>query len=55
MARARLHEFLLAQLRKTGLLEMDDAAIDGSHVRALKGGTPDLRRLTAAALAASTT
>lgn len=52
----RLHEFLLAQLRKTGLLEMDEAAIDGSHVRALKGGlTPDLHRSAAAALAASTT
>ncbi|MER5619061.1 IS5 family transposase [Streptomyces sp. NPDC002215] len=34
----RLHEALLAELRKEGLLEMDDAAIDGSHVRALKGG-----------------
>jgi transposase len=33
----RLHEVLLAELRKEGLLEMDDAAIDGSHVRALKG------------------
>ncbi|WP_406116344.1 IS5 family transposase [Streptomyces sp. NBC_01014] len=34
----RLHEVLLAELRKGGLLEMDDAAIDGSHVRALKRG-----------------
>jgi hypothetical protein len=35
---------------------MDDAAIDGSHVRALKGGlTPDLRRSTVPARAASTT
>jgi transposase len=52
----RLHEILLAELRKTGLLDMDDAAIDGSHVRALKGGlTPDLRRSTAPARAASTT
>ncbi|WP_344626874.1 IS5 family transposase [Kitasatospora arboriphila] len=33
----RLHELLLAELRAEGLLEMDDAAIDGSHVRALKG------------------
>lgn len=32
----RLHAELLAELRKTGLLEMDDCAIDGSHVRALK-------------------
>jgi hypothetical protein len=35
---------------------MDDAAIDASHVRALKGGlTPDLRRLTERGRAASTT
>jgi transposase len=32
----RLHEVLLAELRRDGLLEMDDAAIDASHVRALK-------------------
>lgn len=52
----RLHEVLLAELRRDGLLEMDDAAIDASHVRALKGGlTPDLRRLTERGLAASTT
>ncbi|MFB7048172.1 IS5 family transposase [Streptomyces microflavus] len=35
----RLHEVLLAELRRDGLLEMDDAAIDASHVRALKGGS----------------
>ena len=34
----RLHEMLLAELRTAGLLEMDDVAVDGSHVRALKGG-----------------
>lgn len=52
----RLHEVLLAELRKDGLLEMDDAANDGSHVRALKGGlTPDLRRSTGPAPAANTT
>ncbi|GGV24092.1 hypothetical protein GCM10010495_44750 [Kitasatospora herbaricolor] len=51
----RLHEVLLAELRVAGLLEMDDAAIDGSHVRALKGGiTPDLRRSIGAGRAAST-
>ena len=51
----RLHEILLAELRKAGLLDMEDAAVDGSHVRALKGGlTPDLRRSTEAAGAAST-
>ncbi|CAO0835669.1 Transposase OS=Streptomyces microflavus OX=1919 GN=Smic_85610 PE=4 SV=1 [Streptomyces microflavus] len=52
----RLHEVLLAELRRDGLLEMDDAAIDASHVRALKGGlAPDLRRLTERGRAASTT
>jgi transposase len=52
----RLHEVLLADLRKAGLLEMDDAAVDGSHVRALKGGlTPDLRRSTGPVREASTT
>ncbi|MER5602428.1 IS5 family transposase [Streptomyces sp. NPDC002265] len=34
----RLHTELLAELRIAGLLGMDDCAIDGSHVRALKGG-----------------
>ena len=52
----RLHEILLAELRAADLLDMDDAAVDGSHVRALKGGlTPDLRRSTARVPAASTT
>jgi transposase len=52
----RLHEVLLAELRKASLLDMDDAAIDASHVRALKGGiTPDLRRSTVRDRAASTT
>ncbi len=51
----RLHEILLAELRNAGLLDMDDAAIDGSHARALKGGlTPDLRRSTGLGPAAST-
>ncbi|GAA2683259.1 hypothetical protein GCM10009864_65220 [Streptomyces lunalinharesii] len=35
----RLHKTLLVELRRSGLLEMDDAAVDGSHVRALKGGS----------------
>ncbi len=30
------HETLLVELRGSGLLEMDDAAVDGSHIRALK-------------------
>ncbi|MCG7524221.1 IS5 family transposase [Streptomyces sp. OfavH-34-F] len=33
----RLHTELLVELCKIGLLEMDDCAIDGSHVRALEG------------------
>ncbi|KUN81167.1 transposase [Streptomyces bungoensis] len=50
-----LHEILLAELRKAGVLDMEDVAVDGSHIRALKGGlAPDLRRSTAAAGAANT-
>ncbi|WP_375710447.1 IS5 family transposase [Propionibacterium freudenreichii] len=33
-----LHEALLAQMRREGLLDLDEMSIDGSHVRALKGG-----------------
>jgi transposase len=36
---ARLHEILSAELRRADLLDMDDAAIDGSQVRPLKGGS----------------
>ena len=35
---ARLHEVLLAELRGAGLLDFSRAAVDGSHVRAMKGG-----------------
>lgn len=34
----RLHAVLLAELRRADLLDLDDCAVDGSHVRALKGG-----------------
>ncbi|MFD6639562.1 IS5 family transposase [Micromonospora chalcea] len=34
----RLHEVLLGRLRAAGQLDMSRAVIDGSHVRALKGG-----------------
>ena len=34
----RLHELLLAELRAAGLLDFSRAAVDGSHVRAMKGG-----------------
>ncbi len=35
----RLHAALLTELRRADLLDLDDCAVDGSHVRALKGGT----------------
>ena len=51
-----LHELLLAQLRAAGELDLDRCAVDGSHIRALKGGTTSARRRsTAAAPAPSTT
>ena len=51
-----LHELLLAQLRALGELDLNRCAVDGSHVRALKGGTTSApRRSTAAAPAPSTT
>ena len=34
----RLHITLLTELRRDDLLHMDDCAIDGVHIRALKGG-----------------
>ncbi|SCE32143.1 Putative transposase of IS4/5 family [Streptomyces sp. ScaeMP-6W] len=46
----RLHAILLSELRRAGLLDLDDCAVDGSHVRALKGGiTPGPRPSTAPA------
>ena len=39
-----LHELLLAQLRALGELDLDRCAVDGSHVRALKGGTTSAPR-----------
>lgn len=33
-----LHRVLLDELRREGVLELDTAVVDGSHVRALKGG-----------------
>ncbi|GAA3833482.1 hypothetical protein GCM10022206_84660 [Streptomyces chiangmaiensis] len=52
----RLHEVLLAELRAAGLQDMGDAAVDGSHASAVKGGlTPDLRQSTVPARAANTT
>jgi transposase len=34
----RLHELLLAELRRAGLLDFTRAAVDSSHLRAMKGG-----------------
>jgi transposase len=51
----RLHAALLAELRRADLLDLDDCAVDGSHVRALKGGiTSALRPSTTPAPAPST-
>ena len=52
----KLHQTLLAELRREGLLNLDDMSVDGSHVRALKGGlTLAHPRSTAAMLARSIT
>ena len=51
-----LHEALLAELHAAGQRELDRCAMDGSPVRALKGGTMSApRRSTAAGPAPSTT
>lgn len=34
----RLHELLLAELRRAGMLDFSRAAVDSSHLRAMKGG-----------------
>ncbi len=36
--RPAVHEMRLADLRAAGALDLDQCAVDGSHVRALKGG-----------------
>jgi hypothetical protein len=36
--RQRLHGLLLAELRGAGLLDFTRAAVDSSHLRAMKGG-----------------
>jgi transposase len=52
----RLHAALLTELRRANLLDLDDCAVDGSHIRALKGGiTSAPRPSTAPAPAQSTT
>nr|WP_308013480.1 IS5 family transposase [Streptomyces sp. REN17] len=37
--RPRLHEVLLAELRSANALDFSRAAVDGSHIQALKGGS----------------
>lgn len=52
----RLHELLLAKLNAAGLIDWSRAAVDGSHVRALKGAAkPGRVRSTAPASAPNTT
>lgn len=36
--RQRLHEVLLAELRAAGMLDVSRTAVDGSHLRGVKGG-----------------
>jgi hypothetical protein len=35
----RLHELLLAELRAVDMLDLSRAAVDSSHIRAMKGGS----------------
>jgi transposase len=52
----RLHEVLLAKLRRANTLDFSRAAVDGSHIRALRGEPrPDEAPLTEAERAASIT
>lgn len=54
--RPRLHEVLLAKLRSMNALDFSWAAVDGSHIRALKGAPrPDEALSTGVERAASTT
>ena len=52
----RLHEVLLARLNAAGMIDWSRSAVDGSHVRALKGGPkPGPARSTAPGPGPSTT
>jgi transposase len=53
--RQRLHELLLAELRAADLLDFSRAAVDGSHVRAMKGGNKTGRSLVDRGRAAAST
>lgn len=53
---SRLHKVLLAKLRHANALDFSRAAVDGSHIRALKGAPRrDEAPLTGAGRAASIT
>ncbi|ONK11220.1 hypothetical protein STBA_19500 [Streptomyces sp. MP131-18] len=52
----RLHETLLAKLRSADALDFSPTAVDGSHIRALRGAPgPDEALSTGAGRAANTT
>jgi transposase len=51
----RLHQLLLAELRAAGALDLDRCAVDGSHVRALKGGPMSAPLQSTAAVPAPST
>lgn len=51
----RLHAALLTELRRAGLLDLDDCSVDGSHVRALKGGITRAPRLSTVPVPAPST
>lgn len=50
-----VHELLLAELRAAGELDLDRCSVDGSHVRALKGGTTSVPARSIAAVPAPNT
>lgn len=50
-----LHAALLTELRRADLLDLDDCAVDGSHVRALKGGILSAHRPSTAPVPAPST
>lgn len=51
----RFENGALAELRRADSLDLDDCAVDGSHVRALKGGTTSAPRLSTAPVPAPST
>lgn len=51
----RLHAALLSELCRASLLDLDDCSVDGSHVRALKGGIKPGPRLSTTRVPARST